>query len=294
MGFLWTSLDECSDQKQRKVFVVAGYLASQDEWTEIERCWLRRLEQECDPRPMAYFSARECKALRGEFWRFRDKIKYPPPEGRNAANAIRDDLQLILRSSLTRGFVLGINLGDYRSVRRSSRARKVLLSNPYENGYLTTFIRVAATCDEEMPSRVNTETVAFLCDSHNLSANVKAVYDNLRDHNPRCAPWMGSLTYMDNKKSPALQAADLLASQSKDFLIEYIENPRKETLEQIVARWKPIFGRNVGIGCMNKTSLKAVVDANVPRNGRFSIYSTKQLALLKDLTRPDEKKLGVR
>src|SRR5712692_9425201 len=104
MGFVWTGLDESSDREQRKVFVVAGYLARQEAWTEIERQWMRRLEQECDPEPMRYFSSSECMSLSGEFRRFRDPIKYPKPKGRQAANAIRDDLQQILRVANAVGF----------------------------------------------------------------------------------------------------------------------------------------------------------------------------------------------
>ena len=51
MGFIWSVLDESSDRLQRKAFVVAGYLARQAAWADIERFWSRRLEQESDPRP---------------------------------------------------------------------------------------------------------------------------------------------------------------------------------------------------------------------------------------------------
>jgi hypothetical protein len=224
--------------------------------------------------------------LTGEFRRFKDPVKYPFPAGRQAANAIRDDLRQIMRTSNVRGFALGINLKDYRSVRKSSRARQTLGPNPYEQGYLTMLIRIAGTCDDEMPGRVNSETVAFLCDEHDRSVNVKSVYDNLRLHNPRCAPWMGSLNYMDNEKSPALQAADLLASMSKDFLIESIEKVQRESRESIAAKWKPIIGRNVGIGCMDKKSLNLTVDANIPKGGKSSIYSTQNLILFNDMIRP--------
>jgi hypothetical protein len=74
MGFIWAALDESSDRLQRKAFVVAGYLARQAAWADIERFWSRRLEQEADPRPMRYFSTQECLHLSGEFRRFRDPI----------------------------------------------------------------------------------------------------------------------------------------------------------------------------------------------------------------------------
>jgi hypothetical protein len=118
MGFIWSNLDESSDRLRRKVFVVAGYLARQAAWAEIERQWLLRLEQECDPEPMRYFSSNEYLYLTGEFKRFRDPDRYPKPKGREAAKVVRDDLQQIMRASDAMGFGLGVNLKDYRDIRK--------------------------------------------------------------------------------------------------------------------------------------------------------------------------------
>jgi hypothetical protein len=277
MGFIWAALDESSDRLQRQVFAVAGYLARQEEWTSIERHWVRRLERET----MNYFSNHECMSLTGEFRRFRDSAKYPKPQGRQAADAIRDDLQDILKASSAIGFGLGVDLKQYRAIRKSERARKAVGPNPYEQTYLMMMIVIAGECEDQLPGRAGNEIVAYLCDEHDRSANVKAVYDKLKENNPVCAGWMGSLSYMANEKSPALQAADLLAGRSKEFLIEYIKNPKDKSSE---TKYKAILGRNVGIRCMDKRSLKLLVDANVLKNGKPSIYSTQQLGMFRDLT----------
>jgi hypothetical protein len=285
MGFIWIGLDQSSDRLQRQVFVVAGYLARQEEWTDIERHWMRRLDQES----MRYFSNHECMYLTGEFRRFRDPVKYPKPQGRLAANAIRDDLQGILMASSAIGFGLGVDLKQYRAVRRSSRARKAIGPNPYEQIYLTMMIVVAGECEDQMPGRAGSEVVAYLCDEHDRSVNVKAVYDNLKENNPVCAEWMGSLSYMDNERSPALQAGDLLAGRCKEFLLEYTRNPDDKSL---VGKYKLILGRNVGIKCIDKASLKLMVDANVLKTGKPSIYSTRQLGLFKDLITENKQRLS--
>lgn len=287
MGFLWASLDESADRQRRKVFVVAGYLARQASWTEIERQWMLRLEQECDPQPMKYFSSNECICLNGEFRRFR---KYPAAKGRQAADAVRDDLRQILRSADAVGFGMGVNMKDYRAVRRSSRARLTLHTDPYEQTYVTMLINIAAACQDDMPHLVNMETVAFLCDEHDRAVNVKNVYDKLKASNPRCEPWMGSLAFMDNEKSPAIQAADLLASGCRQFLVETIDHPGQEAHARLLEQWKPILGRNVGIKCMDKRSLSLCVDANVPRKGtgKLSIYSTQQPSLFGNLLTSDK------
>lgn len=70
--------------------------------------------------------------------------------------------------------------------------------------------------------------------------------------------------------------------------MERIDNARKEKFEDIAARWKPIIGRNVGVGCMNKSSLRSVVDANVL--GMESSVSTHATTVLfSDLTEQAKK-----
>jgi hypothetical protein len=50
------------------------------------------------------------------------------------------------------------------------------------------------------------------------------------------------------------------------------------------------LGRNVGIKCIDKGSLKLMVDANVLKKWKPSIYSTQQLGLFKDLITEDKQR----
>jgi hypothetical protein len=276
MGFMWAALDESADRERKHVFVVAGYLARQGNWTEIERQWMLRLERESDPQPMKYFSNSECMSFAGEFARFRDNAKYPKPQGRLAADKIRDDLQDIMKGAPAAGFALGVLLKDYRRVRKSSRARSLLGTDPYEQTYAMTMICIAGNLEDEMPSR---EVVAYLCDDHDKAANVRSVYDELKRQNPICGQWMGSLSHMDNKKSPALQAADLLAARCKDFLVKMITSPDTQKLRDT---FKSRVGGDVSIKYLDTKSLKLLVDANLLKNGKPSIYSTQQLTFFKN------------
>src|SRR6267142_2451141 len=165
MGFLWTGLDESADRERKHVFVVAGYLARQREWTEIERQWMLRLERENNPQPMKYFKSSECQRLTGEFARFRDKHKYPPPQGRIAANNVRDDLLGIMKSSRAVGFSVGVLLKDYRSIRRNARAKKVLPADPYLETYFQSMIQIAGDLidDKDSPALQAGDLLAAQC-----------------------------------------------------------------------------------------------------------------------------------
>lgn len=280
MGFMWPALDESTDKKQKLAFVVAGYLARQDDWTEIERLWMLRLEKESDPEPMKYFSNSECNWLTGEFARFR---KFPKPFGRQAANQVRSDLLEIVKKHPAFGFALGVGFKDYKAVRRkSARNKKVLLPDPYDHMYTMLMVIIAGDLEDEykagtFPVR---ETVAYLCDEHDKSVNVKAVYDELKKQNPICGQWMGSLSYMNNKESPALQAGDLLAGLCKDEMLAMI---RKGDVRRLASpEFRERMGPAVRFKCFDQPTLQQLVDANMLRRGKPSIFSTQQLILAKD------------
>jgi len=278
MGFMWTSLDESADKERKHVFVVAGYLARQRDWTEIERQWVLRLEKDS----IKYFSSSECMRLMGEFARFRNQDKYPKPSGRKAADKIRDDLQEIMKKTKAPGLALGLLLKNYRAMWKNARARKILRRDPYEHMYTMMMIVIAGELEDEFlkgewPVR---ETVAYLCDEHDKSANIKAVYDELKRQNPICAQWMGSLSYMDNKESPALQAADLLASRCKDALVQ--EFAKGQDHQSVVEEFRNQVGKHVLVRHFDKKSLHNLVEGNLLKDGKPSIYSTQQLVLAKD------------
>lgn len=276
MGFLFSSFDESTDRDRKHVFVVAGWVARQKEWQDIESKWMCRLERENDPEPMAYYSDKEWRYLKGQFERFKDVNKYPKPKGREAANKIRDDLSVILRKGMVAGFGLGILLKDYRAIRKSARARKMLPVDPYIQAYQQIMVLVAAKVKEELPS----DWVAFLCDEHDKSADVKAIYDELKKMNPICGSCMGSLNYMEDEESPALQAADLLAGICKDDFLERITKPHVTRARDEI---KQRFGGRIEVSYWNKRFMEVMVNANLLREGKPRIGSTQQLTLYADL-----------
>ena len=60
---------------------------------------------------------------------------------------------------------------------------------------------------------------------------------------------MGSLSYMDNEQSPALQTADLLASQCKNVLVEQVTKIDERELRDT---FKARVGGNVSVRYMKE------------------------------------------
>ena len=141
--------------------------------------------------------------------------------------------------------------------------------------------------EEHLAGRLSTrEGVAFLCDEHDKGIKVKNAYDDLKRFNPSCAPWMGSLSYMDNEQSPALQAADLLAARCKDGLIE--EATKGLNKQQLGEMLRNRLGDSVFFRIFDTQSLKMLVDANLLRNRKPSIGSTQQLSMVQRLIREEK------
>ena len=122
--------------------------------------------------------------------------------------------------------------------------------------------------------------MAFLCDEHDKSAEVKAIYDELKKMNPICGSCMGSLNYMEDEESPALQAADLLAGICKDDFLERITKPHVTRARNEI---KQRFGGRIEVSYWNKRFMELMVNANLLREGKPRIGSTQQLTLYADL-----------
>ncbi len=273
MAFFWASIDESADRERKYAYVVTGLLSRQDLWTEFERLWNRRLHKDS----LDYFKTSEHRDLSGEFKRFKDRDAFPRPSGRVAADNVRDDLSLMIRSSRMMGVSLAIDLRDYRAVRKSSRSRIVLPSNPYRFAYQMLMIYIAGELSKKIKSP---GPIAFLCDSDNNSNLIKKTYDRLREDNPGCNPFMGSITFKDDKKVPAIQAADLIAGFSRKYAVGKLKGEDSAALSK---EFRKQVGRYIEIGILDKKFFKLVAEANLLANGKPSIRSTKQLGLFHDI-----------
>ncbi len=159
-------------------------------------------------------------------------------------------------------------MSDYRKVRQSARARRIFASDPYVAGYQQMMVRLATKAAGVK------ETIAFLCDDHNLSSNVKLIYDTFRTRsNPVCGQWMGSLSFKSDRESPALQAADLFSSICKDVFLEGLKGSKDRPLLDQLREWK-----HISVSFWNEDIMRKIVAANMGIEGRPSIFDKNQLA----------------
>lgn len=273
--FAWSSLDESSDRKQRDAFVVAGLVMAQPAWTELERAWDRMVTD----RGIGHFKTSEFRGLRGGFAKFHDGTKYPKPTGRAAAQEIFDDLALLIRSNKhwSLGLAVGLNLSDYRALRKSSRVRRLFPRNPYRFVYHTIMVMLAMMVGEFKES----EPIAFLCDEHSLAKDLSNTYAALKESNPHAARFMGSLTFTKDELSPALQVADLIVGEYKDYFVRRVKG--KATAHSEYSEFMEAMKGPMGIFYLDKRVLSDMARANMLIDGKPSIRSLRHAKLFPDL-----------
>lgn len=88
-------IDDSADQKQEFVMVAGALMGTDKQWGEFSRKWKMCLKRH----GLRYFRSSEYNSLSEEFGIFRDDVKYPKPTGREAARAIRDELDAIIKNS---------------------------------------------------------------------------------------------------------------------------------------------------------------------------------------------------
>jgi uncharacterized protein DUF3800 len=272
--FVWTGMDESVDRLQKHAYIVAGILTSQANWSRIERAWNKRLKQD----GLDYFKTSEYRGLNKQFAKFRDGNVYPRPAGRAAAKEVLTDLALILKSENHIGLGMGLNLSDYRNIRKSSNARKILPANPYRFMYQLSMVAIATQVSQSDYPQV----VAFLCDEHSKAKQLASSYSSLKESNPIAATCMGSLTFGKDSEWVAIQVADMVAGICKDYFVDLFQG---KIADQEIAneKLKEDIGKHIGIYFIDKLALKRIVAGNLLHGGKPSIRSAKQAKLFDDL-----------
>jgi hypothetical protein len=238
---LGCSLDESSDEKSERVFAVGGFIAPNLlAWSEAERLWQLRLEKD----GLAYFRSADCQNVHGPFEKFRANRKSLAPAERQKVDSIRSDLIQVIITCGLMGFSFGLLMADYNELRSSSKdTARVLGDVPYHLAY-----QLAMTHSGQILNETNLqhEILGFVCDEHEkYASHAKTTYDELRIKNPQVAEYMGSLTYVDDKKSPAVQMADLMSYEAMHKSLRWLDkNPldRKAFIELMPAIYKIEMG----------------------------------------------------
>lgn len=241
-------MDESTDKYLEKVFVVAGFLGDSETWFEAERHWEARVKIE----GLDYFRATDCISLTGEFEKL--VIKHGRDRAREISEELLVDLKRIVKSADLLACCLWGSMPDYRAVYSDPYGPFVFQKSPYVACHEEIIYQVAKNIYKHSPK----EVVAFLFDESNQAATLQGRWSQFKTDHPEAAQCMGTLSPLDDRQSPAIQMADLIANTAKRAFETRMHDPNAGLAE--LKEWTPRLGF---VAQWSEEYLKLLMDASI-------------------------------
>jgi hypothetical protein len=225
-------LDDSADAQQKQVVLYGGYVATTQIWREFNREWRRILKES----KIEYFKTSECRMLEGQFSRFRSEVDFPSPKGREAAQQIRDRLKRVITETKPVGIAVGVLVPDYNQVLKTPDGKAFLCTNPMDSAQQAAMFE----CAKRVKIQAEDYCVSFIFDLSTRAAHEVDIYKLFVAGNPETAPMLCGITHQDDKKRPALQAADMMAHISHELILKKKDKTDPEFIElntQVVGYW---------------------------------------------------------
>jgi hypothetical protein len=198
-------IDDSGSGGDSTYYVLAGYLSTVEEWGCFAAEWREELSK--NP-PLGYFKSSEAESLKGEFAGFSAGIR----------NARIDRLIEIIRNRALHAISVRMKQKDYDEILRSAIPED--WDNPYF--YLFTLMVLALPRSSGIILRMN-DRIGVVFDRQSPAKKASPterraahIYERARAFIP-AASHLGSVSYRDDKGFVPLQAADLLAWQTRRF-----------------------------------------------------------------------------
>jgi Protein of unknown function (DUF3800) len=209
VGILRVFADESTDKRQRGLLTVGGFMGLPDSFSQAEAKWANLLAL----KGLEYFRASDAEALTGQFDSVR--LQMEPRSARAFEESVRFDLGRIISEEHLGGIALSVDTAGFY---------KVLENNPDAIACFGTDDPAIWACGRfisECIDRVNADlpdegatVLSFIFDCHSNWRVAEEAYRAVGAL-PRLASRFGAVVHADDKKTPALQMADLCAYEAR-------------------------------------------------------------------------------
>jgi len=221
-------LDDSKDRGAKRVIVSAGFCATKEIWEAFRLDWKRKLKEH----RLCYFKSSECHSVNGEFTSLRKSGKsYATTEERKRAREIRGEfLSVVRKHPLIRAIGVAIQVEDYSRYAALPEVKDILPVDPYKAALSSVMFETV----NHIRSIPGHNVVAFVHDEQEPFDELQKCYLAFKEMNKKTREFVGGFAPMDDKKTPELQAADLIANHTtylagrkldlKDAAVEMREN----------------------------------------------------------------------
>jgi len=213
---LRTYIDDSADEKRQDVVVAGAFTGKFGQWSKLKLKWNRALTRE----GISYFRSTEYYSLHGQFVKYRDASKYPKPKGSEAAARFRDDLERIVRSSGIVGRAVCIPMKLWNKMLSSDPFAPQIFTEPFEIAVQILLAEISKDATKLIGAG---HLLTFVADESNAAQRIERVYLEFKRINPNLKNLQG-FTHMDDKVTPPLQVADMMASVAKQTFMERLQS----------------------------------------------------------------------
>ncbi len=241
-------MDESADGQRKKVFVVGGFIGTKEHWVDVEGAWESRVKRD----GLDYFRTSDCIKLTKEFEKW--VSRYGKKEARRMANELFDDLKILLKSTELQFACLVVPMADYAEIAAEPEGRRVLDPDPYFSAYGELVYRIARIVGDS-PDR---DMVAYLFDEHSKAERLSARWSDFKHRHPRAAAHMATIAPLDDKVSPCIQIADLIAHNTRETFEDQMD--RNDENMASLEEWKPMV---LWLARWDKVYLREMVSTSI-------------------------------
>jgi hypothetical protein len=196
-----------SGHKTAGLMVSAGFCAQRKTWADFRTGWKGLLLKH----KLDYFKSSECNHIDGQFRQFCTG-KYAQKNDKEKAKSIRKEfLDLAAGYKGIAGFGVVVEMEPYARLAHLPNALDILPEDPYREALSSLMFEIV----NRVRSRDRNCMVAFVHDDdQDCFRELHDCYCSFRKVNPKAAKHMGGFAGMDDKTTPELQFADLLANHT--------------------------------------------------------------------------------
>ena len=235
--------DESADEKCEQAFCIGAIIAGAHHWTPIQEEWRRRLNG------LDYFSTKDYRTLGGPFQKLIRECA-SLNAARKRAEAIRADLEDVLLSvDWWGGFGVVVPIADYRAIFHTSPfARHIYKDSaiPTVPAYSQMMFHIAYRVRRETPGQE--VGVAFYIDKSSDAKKIQDAHRAIKINHPTIGESLiAPPVPLDDKVTPALQAADLLGGIVKDAALKWIADGKPRHGVTVDLKWRRHFAEPIGV-----------------------------------------------
>jgi hypothetical protein len=159
-----------------------------------------------------YFKSSHCRHLRGQFFKYRDQQKYPPPTGRETADRVQADLDQIIRHSNVLGVSCIIPVPLYSRFENDPNYVAVSSKDAYHWAVQTVWM----LCAEVMREMDRGNIVTLAHDNTVDFETLRQLYKGYKRTSTTLACW-GDLIPRDDKTNPPIRPPMLQRALKPSF-----------------------------------------------------------------------------